>query len=217
MFATYKRTQYEGRRLWEDLIQAFRPHTLIAGSRPMATEWTDFLIHRGVHVQEGLNINKHDEIFAGLHRREHIPSNMYEYGIADRNATFRETWPRDPSSKRYGPSSQVSTKMDTQLTPEGTRRVTISTTADDVRTTPGRIVGKLPMRSRSAPDPENDPEDYYKSDDTDDSDGDYGRWTEKTTPLFKTMTAPLRGLLNIGNHPDHTNLRWQRHRPTCPI
>lgn len=38
MYTKYNQTTMYGRSLWADLVQAFRPHTFQALSRPMATE-----------------------------------------------------------------------------------------------------------------------------------------------------------------------------------
>lgn len=46
MFTVYNRTLYEGAHLWNQCRNAFRPHYIKDLSRPMATEWTEFLVHR---------------------------------------------------------------------------------------------------------------------------------------------------------------------------
>lgn len=78
MFNTYKSTTMSGKDLSEDLITAFREHTIRPWQRPMVTAYWDFLKARGVHVRGGRGKNKKEELIKFLSRERHIaPDDEY--------------------------------------------------------------------------------------------------------------------------------------------
>lgn len=65
----------------------------------MVTEWNDFMILRGVHVEEGPGINHLDAILAVINRRDHIISNLGEDGLEHKPETYPRSWKRDKNDR----------------------------------------------------------------------------------------------------------------------
>lgn len=74
MFHTYEKTNYFGKRLWQDLVNAFRGHTAMERSKPMATEYIYLIVHRGIQVNEHRNRNRHEAVIRMLQQHKFILS-----------------------------------------------------------------------------------------------------------------------------------------------
>lgn len=53
MLVTYEKISHSGKRLWNDLVNAFRAHTIMSWSRHMLTQYIDLIVNSGVYIEEG--------------------------------------------------------------------------------------------------------------------------------------------------------------------
>lgn len=96
MYKTYNRTRHEGERLWKDMKMEFRMHTIKEMSRAMITEWTDFVIHRGIYIDELPGLNRHKALSNMISRSHKIPAYFDDEGILAPN-----TWPKRTTDKPH--------------------------------------------------------------------------------------------------------------------
>lgn len=57
----------------------------------MVTEWTEFIVHKGMFVDESLGINRHDTFIYMVKREEHIPMEFDEDGMVQLNKMPKHT------------------------------------------------------------------------------------------------------------------------------
>lgn len=68
MLKSYEMITQTGKRSCQDLVSAFRPHTVMAWLRPILTQYIDFIVSRGVYIDEGPNSNRHEAVIEILLR-----------------------------------------------------------------------------------------------------------------------------------------------------
>lgn len=114
----------------------------------MATEWSAFLVHRGIDVEEGPSITIQDAILAVLHLQDHVPSNSDEDGIVHKPLPYPKPWDLAKDTNNYGPRVKMGpNKVSTSTVGNPTRGVTLKIpTSNNYR----------PQFSGSDPNPDDD-------------------------------------------------------------
>lgn len=74
LFTTYSRSKMRGQHFWGDFITCFRPHTILAFSRPCFSALRDLIIQRGIYIDPDRKRSPYESVIDILYCEKNLRS-----------------------------------------------------------------------------------------------------------------------------------------------